>query len=179
MSVIETVDANLSQRLAGQSLPAVRLASTAGEIVDLACVSAGRTVIYCYPRTSEPGKPAPRDWDLIPGARGCTPQACTFRDHYQELRALGATVFGLSTQSTIYQKEMSARLHLPFAVLSDEYLTFANALRPPTFVVDDMQLIRRFTIIARGHTIETVLYPVLQPEESADDVIAWLKAHPF
>jgi peroxiredoxin len=176
---MESADTTLSQRLVGQPLPAVRLPSTTGEIVDLTSISAGRTVIYCYPRTSELGKPAPTDWDLIPGARGCTPQACTFRDHYKELKALGTSVFGLSTQSTVYQREMSARLHLPFPVLSDEQLTFAGALCLPTFVVDRMQLIRRLTIVARGRAIEAVLYPVLQPEESANDVIAWLKAHPL
>src|SRR5258708_14087380 len=110
----ESVDEDLCQRLVGQRLPSVRLSSTAGGIVDLAAPSTGRTVIYCYPSTSEPGKPAPTDWDLIPGARGCTPQACTFRDHYQDLQALGAEVFGLSTQTTAYQAEMSSRLHLPF-----------------------------------------------------------------
>jgi peroxiredoxin len=120
----ESVDEDLYQRLVGQWLPSVRLSSTAGGIVDPAAPSTGRTVIYCYPRTSEPGKPAPTDWDLIPGARGCTPQACTFRDHYQQLRALGAEVFGLSTQTTAYQAEMSARLHLPFAVLSDHAMHF-------------------------------------------------------
>jgi peroxiredoxin len=176
---MESDDTNLSQRVVGQPLPAVRLPSTTDEIVDLTLISAGRTVIYCYPRTSETGKPAPTDWDLIPGARGCTPQACTFRDHYKELKALGTSVFGLSTQSTVYQREMSTRLHLPFRVLSDEQLTFAGALCLPMFVVDRMQLIGRLTIIARGGAIEVVLYPVLQPQESANDVIAWLKAHPL
>ena len=136
-------------------------------------------MIYCYPRTSEPGKPAPTGWDLIPGARGCTPQACTFRDHYQELRALGAEVFGLSTQTTAYQTEMSARLHLPFAVLSDPAMHFTDALRLPTFVVDGMRLIKRLTIIAHGPRIETVFYPIVHPEENASDVIAWLKANPI
>ena len=172
----EPVDEDLCQRLVGQRLPSVRLSSTAGGIVDLAAPSTRRTVIYCYPRTSELGKPAPTDWDLIPGARGCTPQACTFRDHYQELRALGAEVFGLSTQTTTYQAEMSARLHLPFAVLSDHAMHFTNALHLPTFVVDGMRLVQRLSIIARGPMIDTVLYPILRPEENASDVIAWLKA---
>ena len=146
----ESVDEDLRQRLVGQQLPSVRLSSTAGGVVDLAGWPAAQTVIYCYPLTREPGKPAPTDWDLIPGARGCTPQACTFRDHYQELQALGAEVFGLSTQTTAYQAEMSARLHLPFAVLSDHTMHFADALRLPTFVVDGMRLIKRLTIIAGG-----------------------------
>ena len=130
----ESVDEDLCQRLVGQQLPSVRLSSTAGGVVDLSAWPAGQTVIYCYPLTSEPGKPAPTDWDLIPGARGCTPQACTFRDHYQELRALGAEVFGLSTQTTAHQAEMSSRLHLPFAALSDDAMRFTNALRLPTYM---------------------------------------------
>ena len=175
----ESVDENLCQRLVGQRLPSVRLSSTGGGIVDMAAPSTGWTVIYCYPRTSEPGKPTPTDWDLIPGARGCTPQACTFRDHYQELQALCAEVFGLSTQTTAYQAEMSARLHLPFAVLSDHAMHFTSALHLPTFMVDGMRLIKRLTIIARGPMIDTVLYPILRPEENASDVIAWLKANPI
>jgi peroxiredoxin len=176
--VIESADISFPQRLIGQLLPSVQLPSTHGDTVDLASASADRIIIYCYPRTSEPGKPAPTDWDVIPGARGCTPQACTFRDHYLELQALGADVFGLSTQSTAYQAEMSTRLHLPFSVLSDQELRFANALQLPMFEVDGMHLIKRLTIIARGRTIEAVLYPVVRPEESANDVVAWIKAHP-
>jgi peroxiredoxin len=175
----ESAEEGFFQRLVGQRLPSVRLSSTAGGGVDLAARPAGRRVIYCYPRTSEPGTPAPTDWNLIPGARGCTPQACTFRDHHQELQAFGAKVFGLSTQTTAYQAEMSARLHLPFAVLSDHAMHFTNALRLPTFVVDGMRLIKRLTIIARGQRIETVLYPIVRAEENAADVIAWLKAHPI
>jgi peroxiredoxin len=175
----EYVGEDLCQRLVCHRLPSVRLSSIGGGVVDLAARPAGRTVIYCYPRTSEPGKPAPTDWDLIPGARGCTPQACTFRDHYQELRALGAEVFGLSTQTTAYQAEMSGRLHLPFAVLSDTDMHFTDALRLPTFMVDGMRLIKRLTIVARGPRIKTVFYPIVRPEENASDVIAWLKANPI
>ena len=171
-------DEDLCARLVGQSLPSVRLSSTAGDPIDLASQGANRIVIYCYPRTSEPGKPAPTDWDLIPGARGCTPQSCAFRDHHQELRSLGAEVFGLSTQTTAYQSEMATRLHLPFPVLSDHALDFARALALPTFAVDGERLIRRLTIIARDRHIETVLYPIPKPEENAEDVLAWLRAHP-
>jgi peroxiredoxin len=178
LHILRFCNEDLCQRLVGQRLPSVRLSSTAGGIVDLPAPSTGRTVIYCYPRTSKPGKPAPTDWDLIPGARGCTPQACTFRDHYQELRALGAEAFGLSTQTTAYQAEMSSRLHLPFAVLSDAGMRFTNAPRLPTFTVDGMRLIKRPTF-ARGPGIETVFYPIVRPEENASDVIAWLKANPI
>ncbi len=113
-----------------------------------------RTVVYAYPRTGEPDKPSPEGWDMIPGARGCTPQSCSFRDHHQELLELGAEVFGLSSQTTAYQQEMVARLHLPFEVLSDADLRFAKALRLPTFEVPGedgvMTLIKRLTLILHG-----------------------------
>ncbi|HWX50235.1 MAG TPA: peroxiredoxin [Roseomonas sp.] len=173
-----TPDLELRKRLVGIPLPRLSLVSTGGRTVDLTSLTAPRTVIYCYPRTSEPGKPAPTGWDVIPGARGCTPQACGFRDHYRELAALQAEVFGLSTQSRAYQQEMAARLHLPFPVLSDERLEFADALALPTFEVDGMRLIKRLTLIIRGSRIEDVLYPVLQPERSAREVVDWLRSHP-
>ena len=136
-------------------------------------------MIYCYPRTSEPGKPAPTGWDVIPGARGCTPQACTFRDHYMELSDLGAEVLGLSTQTTAYQTEVAERLHLPFPMLSDEHFEFTDALELPTFEADGLRLLRRLTMIVCGSRIEAVFYPVPQPEQNAEAVVAWLKANPF
>jgi peroxiredoxin len=175
---METEQATRS-RLTGQMLPALSLPSTAGGAVDLAALPAGRSVIYAYPRTSKPGQPAPEGWDVIPGARGCTPQACTFRDHHQELAALGAAVFGLSTQTTAYQQEMAARLHLPFPVLSDAEFRLTEALGLPTLTADGMRLLRRLTLILRGSRIEAVLYPVPVPEQSAEDAIAWLRAHPL
>jgi peroxiredoxin len=168
-------DQAIRDRLTGQPLPALALSSTAGGTVDLATLPAGRSVIYAYPRTSEPGRPAPTGWDVIPGARGCTPQACAFRDHHRELAALGATVFGLSTQTTPYQQEMVQRLHLPFPVLSDKALRLTSALDLPSFEADG----RRLTLILRDNRIEAVLYPVPAPEQSAGDVIAWLKARPL
>jgi len=135
-------------------------------------------VIYCYPRTSQPGNPAPTEWDVIPGARGCTPQACTFRDHHEELSDLGAGVLGLSAQGTTYQAEMAERLHLPFPVLSDEHFEFTDALGLPTFETDGMRLLKRLTMIVRDCRIEAVFYPVPQPEQSAEAVVAWLKANP-
>ena len=107
----------------------------------------GRTVIYCYPRTGRPGEPLPDGWDAIPGARGCTPQSCAFRDHHRELADLGAEVYGLSTQTTDYQREMAERLHLPFEVLSDARFALTDALRLPTFEVDGMRLIKRLTLV--------------------------------
>jgi peroxiredoxin len=165
--------------LVGRALPAVELSTTTGESVNLGRLNAPRTVIYCYPRTSVPGQPAPTGWDMIPGARGCTPQACTFRDHYEELEARHAQVFGLSTQTTEYQREMAGRLHLPFAVLSDERFELTDALRLPTFEVDGMRLIERLTLIIRGTTIDTVLHPVVDPTQSAAEVIRWLDEHPM
>jgi peroxiredoxin len=158
---------------------AMQLPSTAGRMVDFADLAAPRTVIYCYPMTGVPGKPLPEGWDLIPGARGCTPQACGFSDHYRELSNLGAAVFGLSTQTIPYQKEMAERLHLPFEVLSDSEFRFCDALRLPTFEVESARLVKRLTLIIRNGVIETVFYPVFPPNESADQVIRWLKQNPL
>ena len=175
----QTTNAGLCESLSGVNLPGISLPSTRGDTINLAALTASRTVIYCYPRTSEPGKPAPAGWDAIPGARGCTPQACTFRDHYKELSDLGADVFGLSTQATAYQAEMAERLHLPFPMLSDEHFEFTDALGLPTFETDGMRLLKRLTMIVRGQRIEAVFHPVPQPEQSAEAVVAWLKANPL
>lgn len=165
---------SLTSRLVGSPMPKVRLASTAGRSVDMSSLGAGRTVIYCYPRTSEPGKPAPTDWHIIPGARGCTPQACSFRDHHADIAKAGAAVFGLSTQTTGYQQEMVARLHLPFEVLSDERFVFTEALSLPTFVADGMRLIERMTLIAKNGVIEHIFHPIAHPEQNASDTLEWL-----
>lgn len=159
--------------LPGLEVPSVALPSTAGSNVDLSGLP-GRTVVYCYPRTGSPGQDLPPGWDEIPGARGCTPQSCTFRDHHAEIRGLGARVFGLSTQDTDYQQEAADRLHLPFGLLSDQELRFAEALRLPTFEAEGMVLIKRLTLIVYGGRIEKVFYPVFPPDESAGEVIQWL-----
>jgi peroxiredoxin len=172
------IDDGACAHLAGQPVPAIALPSTAGREVVLAKTGRPRTVVYAYPRTGEPDKPSPEGWDMIPGARGCTPQSCSFRDHHQELLDLGAEVFGLSSQTIAYQQEMAARLHLPFEVLSDAELRFANALRLPTFEVAGMTLIKRLTLILRDGRVEHVFYPVFPPDRSAEDTIAWLRAHP-
>ncbi len=168
------VDDGAADHLPGLMLPNVPLASTADGLVDLAALP-GRTVVYIYPRTGEPDKDPPPGWDAIPGARGCTPQSCAFRDHYQELQALDAAVFGLSTQPTAYQREAVARLHLPFTLLSDEALAFTRAVRLPTFTVTGMALLKRLTLIIRDGRIEHVFYPVFPPDQNADAVIAWLR----
>lgn len=170
------VDDGACAHLAGTRLPAVPLRSTAGRAVDLAALR-GRAVTYCYPRTGRPDQELPTGWNQIPGARGCTPQSCAFRDHYQELRGLGvAEVFGLSTQDTDYQREAIARLHLPFELLSDEKLAFARALKLPTFSVDGMTLIKRLTLILRDSVIEKVFYPVFPPDRNAPEVVSWLRS---
>ena len=161
--------------LPGTRVPPITLPSTSGRMVNLGALTAPRTVIYCYPRTGVPGEPPPDGWDMIPGARGCTPQACDFRDHHRELADLSADVFGLSTQTTEYQKEMAERLHLPFEVLSDAEFRLCDELHLPTFEVEGMRLVKRLTLIIRNGVIETVLYPVFPPNENAEQVIQWLK----
>jgi peroxiredoxin len=169
-------DDGACDHLMGMSLPSVPLSSTAGRVVDLAGL-AGRTVVYCYPRTGRPDQDPPTGWNAIPGARGCTPQSCGFRDHYQELRRVGARVFGLSTQDTDYQREAVERLHLPFELLSDAELAFAHALRLPLFEVEAMMLIKRLTLIIADGRIDKVCYPVFPPDANAAEMIVWLSVH--
>jgi peroxiredoxin len=163
--------------LPGLRLPSIPLPATDGRSVDLAALP-GRAVVYCYPRTGRPDQPPPDGWDAIPGARGCTPESCGFRDHYGELRARDAAVFGLSTQDTAYQQEAAGRLLLPFPLLSDAELRLAHALRLPTFKVEGMTLIRRLTLVLRDGAVEYVFYPVFPPDSHAEEVLAWLAARP-
>jgi peroxiredoxin len=166
-------DDGACDHLPGMRLPSVTLRSTTGHLVDLSELS-GRTVVYCYPRTGRPGEDPPPGWDEIPGARGCTPQSCAFRDHHAELLSLGARVFGLSTQGTEYQHEAADRLHLPFELLSDEKLAFARALGLPTFEVEGMILIKRLTLIISDGRIKKIFYPVFPPDRNAEEVVEWL-----
>ena len=162
--------------LSGMRLPRVMLPSTGGRPVDLSTLK-GTTVVYIYPRTGRPDEASPPGWNAIPGARGCTPQSCAFRDHYRELKGAGATqVYGLSAQSPADQREAAERLHLPFEILSDEKLELAHALKLPTFEVAGMTLIKRITLIARDGRIEKVFYPVFPPDRNAGDVLASLKS---
>src|SRR5579885_850940 len=172
------VDDGAANHLRGARIPQISLRCSSGRTVDLSLLTTPRTVIYCYPMTGVPGKPLPEGWDLIPGARGCTPQTCGFRDHYQDLLQLRAGVFGLSTQTTEYQREMAGRLRLPFEVLSDAQFQLCDALRLPTFEVDGMRLLKRLTMIISGGRVEHVFYPVFPPDENAAEVIRWLKDHP-
>lgn len=169
-------DDGAATHLAGLRLDHVALPATDGSTVDLADLQ-GQAVLYIYPMTGRPDTPLPDGWDGIPGARGCTPQSCAFRDHYAELRALGVNhLFGLSTQTTEYQAEAAERMHLPFPLLSDADLTFANALRLPTFEVDGMTLLKRMALVLSGGKIIKTFYPVFPPDRNASDVVEWLKA---
>jgi peroxiredoxin len=132
-------------------------------------------VIYIYPMTGRPGVPLPDGWDDIPGARGCTPQSCSFRDHYSELRTLHTSLFGLSVQTTEYQKEARDRLHLPFELLSDSAYLLKQALRLPTFIVARIELYKRVTLIVEHARIRKIFYPVFPPDRNADEVLAWLR----
>ena len=172
-------DDGAAAHLEGMTLPAISLLATDDTSVTLSSLS-GRIVVFAYPRTGEPGKIAlVDDWDMIPGARGCTPQTCAFRDLFAELKAAGAShVFGLSTQSNAYQTEMASRLHLPFPVLSDEKLALTRALKLPTMEVVGLTLIKRLTLVVDGARITHVFYPVFPPDRNASDVLDWLKANP-
>jgi peroxiredoxin len=164
--------------LTGRSVPAITLPSTAGGEVNLGTWK-GRHVLYCYPRTGQPGVALPGGWDSIPGARGCTPEACNFRDHHAELRALGvAGVYGLSTQDTDYQKEAATRLELTFPLLSDAELKLIRALNLPTFETDGMTLVKRVTMIIDDGKIVKFFYPVFPPDKAAEVVVDWLKSNP-
>jgi peroxiredoxin len=170
------VDDGACDHLPGTRLPDLALPSTDGRQVALTDLPGPRTVLYSYPRTARPDQPAAAGWDLIPGARGCTPQACDFRDHHADLRAAGAEVYGLSTQDTEYQREAVERLHLPFPLLSDADLALTGALRLPTFQADGATLLRRFTLIIRDGAIEHVFYPVFPPDRHAAEVLEWLRS---
>ena len=172
-------DDGAARHLIGAALPPVSLLATNDAMVMLAELS-GRTVVFGYPRTGEPGKIAlVDDWDMIPGARGCTPQTCAFRDLFADLKAAGAQhVFGLSTQSNAYQSEMAGRLHLPFPVLSDEALELTRALNLPTMEVAGLVMIKRLALIIDDGRITHVFYPVFPPDRNAGDVLTWLKDNP-
>lgn len=165
------VDDGATNHLVGLRLPSVPLPATDGSAYDLSALP-GLVVVFAYPRTGTPGVSNPEGWDLIPGARGCTPQSCAFRDTHAELKALGVDhLFGLSTQTTAYQQEAAERLHLPFPILSDAKLEFANAVSLPTFEAGEMTLLKRCTLIIRDGTVEHVFYPVFPPDQSANDIV--------
>lgn len=191
------VDDGAADHLPGLQVPALRLPSTAGRLVELGALGPGRTVLYCYPMTGRPDRPVPGAWDAIPGARGCTPESCGFRDHARDLGNLGATIFGVSAQATEDQREAAERLQLPFELLSDRRLELASALRLPTFQVPTdlalllglntkpapgdedegdgaVTLLRRLTMVVRDGVIEHVFYPVFPPDPHPEEVLRWL-----
>jgi peroxiredoxin len=169
-------DDGAAKHLSGMALPDIALPATDGTRVSLAKLP-GRVVVFAYPRTGVPGQPSPvADWDMIPGARGCTPQTCAFRDLHKVMIAAGAArVFGLSTQDTAYQKEAAERLHLPFPLLSDDKLALSNTLRLPLMQAGGMTLIKRLALVIDGGKIAKVFYPVFPPDRNAGDVLAWLE----
>lgn len=168
------VDDGATRHLTRARIASVSLRATDGSKVDLSALP-GRVIVYAYPRTGKPGVENPEGWDMIPGARGCTPQSCAFRDHFAELEALGVErLFGLSTQDTEYQREAVERLHLPFVILSDEHLVLTRAMNFPVFEMSGMTLLKRFTLVIDGGMVEHVFYPVFPPDRSAADVIEWL-----
>jgi len=172
------MDDGAAAHLYGMKLPPIVLPATTGTTVDLTA-QRGRTVVFAYPRTGKPGEdPLTPDWDSIPGARGCTPHTCGFRDLYREFQALGCAVYGLSTQDTDYQREMAERLHVPFAVLSDAKLELAQALRLPIFTVTGRILLKRLAWVADDARISKVFYPVFPPDKNAEEVLAWLHSAP-
>lgn len=163
-----------ADHLTGMALPRVRLPSTLGGTLDLADLSRGLLVAYVYPRTGTPSRPSPAGWDDVPGARGCTPQGCAYRDSLAEFTSLGATVLGVSAQGTDEQSEFAEREHIPFPLLSDADLRLHDALSLPTFEVEGMTLYKRLTFVAEGGKIVKTFYPVFPPDRSAADVLAWL-----
>jgi peroxiredoxin len=171
-------DDGAADHLPGAALPQIRLPSTTGRDADLSAVGSPRAIVYVYPMTGTPGVPWPEGWDLIPGARGCTPESCGFRDHHAELAQLGAEVYGLSTQSTADQAEAAARLDLPFALLSDEHHRLAAEIGLPTFTVAGKRLYKRLTLVLRDRRIEHVFYPVFPPDVHAERVADWLRSNP-
>jgi len=151
-------------------IPSVALRSTAGRSVDLAATH-GTTVVYVYPHTGRPDEPTPKEWDLIPGARGCTPESCAFRDHHAELRALGAQVYGVSADTQEWQREAVGRLHLPFELLSDADRSWSKSLRLPTFEFEGQIFLRRLTLILANDRVKKVFYPVFPPDLHPEEVI--------
>jgi peroxiredoxin len=173
------VDDGAARHLPGRAMPALSLPATDGSEVRLAALGEGRTVLYLYPMTGRPGVDLPEGWDETPGARGCTPESCGFRDHHAELLAAGAArVFGLSCQSSDYQREAVTRLRLPFAMLSDEPMALVEALGLPVFTIAGMTLYKRLTMIVAEGAVEHVFYPVFPPDRHAQEVLDWLRAHP-
>lgn len=169
-------DDGACRHLTGKPMHSYRLQTTDHRVIDFSTVP-GWVVLYCYPMTGQPGVALPDGWDAIPGARGCTPQSCGFRDHFAELKSLDVQVYGMSAQSTAYQQEAVDRLHLPFALVSDDGLGLADALGLPTFEVGGARLNKRVTLIVQDGVIRKYFYPVFPPDRNIEDVLDWLNAN--
>jgi peroxiredoxin/DNA-binding transcriptional MerR regulator len=176
----EPEDDGRAAHLPGTRMPSIVLATSDGSNVDLVSLAEGRTVIYLYPLTGRPGVDLPDGWDAIPGARGCSTEACNFRDHYQELQDLGVNrIYGLSSQDADYQAEVAERLHLPFAMLSDPHFELGDALRLPTFsAIGHSRLYARLTLVVRDGVVEHAFYPIFPPNAHAEQVRVWLEQNP-
>jgi peroxiredoxin len=172
------VDDGAASHLEGMTVPRLDLPTTDGLGTNLEQAAAKLLVLYIYPRTGVPGEDPIPGWDEIPGARGCTPQACAFRDHFDELASLGAHVLGLSAQSTAEQLEFAERVGLPYPLASDPVLALADALSLPTFEAGGRRLYKRITLIAERARIVKVFYPVFPPDRNAEEVIEWLRRRP-
>jgi len=171
------LDDGACDHLAGARLPSVALRSTAGRSVKLSDVR-GTLVVFVYPHTGRPDTPTPKEWDLIPGARGCTPEACAYRDLHEDLRGLGAKVYGVSIDPPEWQREAVERLHLPFELLSDQDRSWSRPLRLPTFTFQTQIFLKRLTLVLEGNRVSKVFYPVFPPDRSAADVIKFLASEP-
>lgn len=169
-------DDGTCMHLIGSLIPSIELPSTSGRLINLAS-QPGWVVVYCYPMTGRPGQAIPDGWASIPGAAGCTPQACSFRDNHDEIKSLGASVFGMSAQTAEDQIEAAQRLRLPYELLSDNALLYAQTLRLPVFEVDGMRLLKRVTLIVKNGMVATYFYPVFPPDKNANKVLSWLRAH--
>jgi peroxiredoxin len=170
-------DDGAADHLPGVEVPPLAFRATTGGLADLAELAGGTLVAYVYPQTGVPGRPVPAEWDPVPGARGCTPQSCAFRDMSHELRSLGAEIVGISTQAFDEQREFATRNHLPYRLLNDSALSLATAIGLPTFEFGGDRYYRRLTFVARAGRIATVFYPVFPPEQNANDVAAWLRGN--
>lgn len=170
------IDDGDADDLPGKAIPDVVLPSSMGDVA-LAEAAAVRLVLYVYPQTGVPGEPSHPGWDLIPGARGCTPEACGFRDHASELAAIGTLVAGLSAQSIAEQEELAERLHMPFPIISDDDFVLNKTLSLPTFELEGRRFYKRLTLIAESGRIAKVFYPVFPPDRHALEVVAWLQQH--
>lgn len=171
-------DDGAAKHLLGAAIPSLQLTSSAGEHLDLGGLARRTLILYVYPRTGVPDQPLPAGWDQIPGARGCTPQSCAFRDSAAQIEELDGAIFGLSSQALAEQREFSGREQIPYPLLNDSSFRLATELGLPTFEADGERYYRRLTLIARAGRIVKVFYPVFPPQQNAADVIAWLNRHP-